>query len=116
MSDADIDFNEFITDRSKGMVLFHDHFVGRAGGFAIFYVDSERELESLQDKKQLKDWEFQIFPLTFTELPIEFLYQIDFTLGTYRGKRLGDLYALYAGSEYAKNVDSHMGASTGTGD
>ncbi len=108
LSDADVAFNNFISDITKGVVLFHDHFVGRSGGIAIFYIDSGKELEALQEKHgTLKEWELQIFPLTFTELPIEFLYQIDFTMGVYRGKRLRELYAEYSGSDYSKNVDAH---------
>jgi hypothetical protein len=108
LSEADVAFNEFISDKSNGMVLFHDHFVGRSGGIAIFFVDSQGELDSLQSKERLKDWELQIYPLTFTEIPVEFLYQIDFTMGVYRGKRLRQLYSEYEGGEYSKNVDAHV--------
>ncbi len=108
MNDADVAFNEFIADKSKGLVLFHDHFLGRIGALAIFFIENQKQLDSLQDDRPIKGWELQIFPLTFTELPIEFLYQTDFTLGVYRGKRLSDLYSEYAGSKYSKNVDEHL--------
>ncbi len=109
LSDADIAFNNFISDETRGMVLFHDHFVGRPGAIALFYIDSGRELEALQKKGgPLNEWEMQVFSLTFAEIPIEFLYQIDFTMGVYRGKRLRELYEQYSGSEYEKNVDGHM--------
>jgi hypothetical protein len=49
-----------------------------------------------------------VHPLTFTEKPIEVLYQTDFTMGVYRGIRLRDLLREYAGSEYERNVDSHV--------
>lgn len=50
-----------------------------------------------------------IHPLTFTEKPIEFLYQIDFTMAVYRGIRLKEIYSAYENSEYKKNVESHVG-------
>jgi hypothetical protein len=108
LSDSDVAFNDFISDPSKGLVLFHDHFIGKPGAIAIFYIDNQTELDSFQNKGPIEGWEVQIFPLTFAELPVEFLYQIDFTLGVYRGKRLGELYSEYAESKYPKNIDEHL--------
>jgi len=108
MNDTDVAFNEFIDDKSKGLVLFHDHLLGRIGGLAIFFIGHQKELDSLQDDRAIKGWDLQIFPLTFIELPIEFLYRTDFTLGVYRGRGLRELYAEYAGSKYPKNVDNHV--------
>jgi hypothetical protein len=54
LHDADTVFNEFISDSSRGTVLYHDHFVGRAGGIAIFHVNSESELRQLQNESCLK--------------------------------------------------------------
>jgi hypothetical protein len=105
MHTADLTFNDYIADKSRGLVMFHDHFVGKPGGIAIYYIDNEKELESLQNQDLLKNWEIQIFPLTFTQLPVEFLYQTDFTLGMYGGRRLHELYKEYSISEYSKNVD-----------
>jgi hypothetical protein len=108
LHDADTVFNEFISDSSRGTVLYHDHFVGRAGGIVIFHVSSEGELRQLQNESCLNGWDVMIYPLTFTEKPIEFLYQIDFTMAVYRGIRLKETYSAYENSEYKKNVDSHV--------
>jgi len=67
LHDADTVFNEFISDSSRGTVLYHDHFVGRAGGIAIFHVSSEGELRQLQNESCLNGWDVMICPLTFTE-------------------------------------------------
>jgi hypothetical protein len=108
LGEANNALNGFISDRSRGLVLFHDHFVGRSGGIAIFYVDSDEEFQHLHNLGSLKEWEIEIFPLTFAESPTEFLYQIDFTIGSYRGKRLADLYKEYAQSNYLKNLDQFL--------
>jgi hypothetical protein len=109
LNEADVAFNDFIADRSRGLFLFHDHFVARPpGAIALYYIDSKEHLEHLQDLRLLKEWKLQIFPLTFAELPLEFLYQVDFTMGVYGGIRLRDLVKEYAKSKYEKSLDERL--------
>ncbi|HZY47191.1 MAG TPA: hypothetical protein VFE96_05270 [Candidatus Bathyarchaeia archaeon] len=109
LRDAAHQFNTFISEKNSGLVLYHDHFVDQPGAFAIFYVESESELEDLETHQSLKDWNVKVHPLTFTEKPVEMLYQTDFTMGIYRGQRLRDLVKSYIGSDYEKNVDDNVG-------
>ncbi len=98
-------FNHFLENRQNGMVLYHDHFVGVPGAFAVFYLESLAEFESLSQHKELENWTVEIHPLIFTEKPVEMLYQMDFTMGVYRGKRLRELVRQYEGSDYEKSLD-----------
>jgi hypothetical protein len=40
LRDADVEFNEFISDGANGLVIYHDHFVDEHGAVALFYVES----------------------------------------------------------------------------
>lgn len=83
---ANVDFNEFIADPELPLALFHDHFIGEAGGLAIFYVSSPEERDSLLDKKHLAGWRVEVRPLIFARSPSAFDEQIAFTLRAYRGE------------------------------
>jgi hypothetical protein len=89
-------------------VLYHDHFVGVPGALAIFYLESLTEFDSLSQHSELEKWTVEIHPLIFTEKPVEMLYQMDFTMGVYRGKRLKEIVREYVGSEYEKSIDKQM--------
>jgi hypothetical protein len=47
-------FNLFIGDPSLPLPLFHDHFIGQAGGVAIFQVDASGQRDVLLDHWHLK--------------------------------------------------------------
>jgi hypothetical protein len=98
-------FNRFLENRQNGLVLYHDHFVGVSGAFAVFYLESLSEFENLSEHPELAKWAVEIHPLIFTEKPVEMLYQMDFTMGVYRGKRLRELVRQYEGSDYEKSLD-----------
>jgi predicted choloylglycine hydrolase len=108
LREADLQFNNFISQRDNGLVLYHDHFVDEPGAIALFYVETQMELDNLETHRLLSGWNSRIHPLTFTEKPVEMLYQSDFTMGVYRGQRLRDLIAKYIGSDYEKSVDEHL--------
>ncbi len=61
-------FNEFISDNRRGFVLFHDHFVGRAGGAAVFAVDTIAALAALEDPGPLAGWDLHLHPLLIARL------------------------------------------------
>lgn len=78
-------FNEFIGDRSLPLIVFHDHFIGDAGGVAIFYAQSKEERQALYGQGHLEGWRVEINPLIFAHSPGAFDEQTAFTLRAYRG-------------------------------
>ena len=84
-ADANRIFNAFIADRTLPLVVFHDHFIGRAGGVAIFYVEEERDRDALLEQRKLDGWHVEIRPMIFSSSPAAFDEQVAFTLKAYRG-------------------------------
>jgi hypothetical protein len=66
---SDTQFNSFISDRSTGLVLYHDHFVDEPGAIALFYVESEAELERLEKHGALEKWCVKIHPRPSVKSP-----------------------------------------------
>ena len=85
--------NEYIADRTRGIAVSHDHFVGSHGGFAVFYVRDEDELARLEDPGPLTGWRLEAHPLTFSLTPAGFVAQAEFTLENYGGATLEELRA-----------------------
>jgi hypothetical protein len=75
--------NEYLGDRSRGIPVSHDHFIGAHGGFAVFHVRGEDELSRLQDPGPLAGWQLDVHPLTFSLTPVGFVAQAEFTLESY---------------------------------
>jgi hypothetical protein len=93
-SEANDLLNEYIEDRARGTVAFHDHFVGRPhGGVAVFHVRDEDELARLDDPGPLAGWELSVHPLTFSLTPVGFAAQTDLTLEGYRDTSVEELRA-----------------------
>lgn len=84
-------FNEFVSDHSLPLVIFHDHFIGNPGGVAIFYCENGEDRETLHSSKHLEGWEVDIRPLIFSYSPAAFDEQIDYTLRAYREVNWSDL-------------------------
>jgi hypothetical protein len=85
--------NEYVADRSRGLAVWHDHFVGEHGGAAVFDVRDEDEEAKLNDPGPLEGWQLATHPLTFSLSAVGFSAQTEFTLEQYRGVRLGELAA-----------------------
>ena len=83
-SDANRIMNEFVADRTLPQVLFHDHFIEKRGGLAIFFVASAEERDALTNSKHLEGWDVQMNPLVFSYNPAAFDEQIRYTLKSYR--------------------------------
>ncbi len=79
-------FNTYVADSKRGLVLFHDHFIGQRGGMAMFFVETQAEREALKDLAELTDWQVKIHPLIFAYNPAAFDEQIAYTLKSYRDK------------------------------
>ena len=78
-------FNEFVADRSLPLAIYHDHFIGRPGGVALFYVEGAQERDALYGQRHLAGWQVDVRPLIFSFSPAAFDEQIAFTLKQYRG-------------------------------
>ncbi len=77
--------NSFIGDPSLPVAIFHDHFIGQAGGVVIFYVETTQQRDALLAQKHLDAWHVELQPLIFSHSPAAFDEQIAFTLRAYRG-------------------------------
>ena len=85
--------NEYIGDERRGLVVYHDHFIGRHGGIAVFEVSSDEERMRLDDPGELEGWSIAIHPLVFSLTAVGFAAQTAFTLDRYRGTSLEQLKA-----------------------
>lgn len=77
--------NAFIADPRLPLAIFHDHFIGQAGGIVIFYVETIDERDALLSPTHLRGWQVEVQPLIFSHSPSAFDAQIAFTLRAYRG-------------------------------
>lgn len=84
-SEANRLFNEFISDPSLPIPIFHDHFIGQPGGVTIFFVETPEQRDALLYSTFLRDWQVEIQPLIFSYSPAAFDEQVAFTLRAYRG-------------------------------
>ncbi len=82
--DANRLMNEFVADRTLPLVLFHDHFIEKRGGVALFFVSSIEERDALANSKHLDGWTVEMNPLIFSYSPAAFDEQIAYTLRAYR--------------------------------
>ena len=93
-SEANDLLNEYIEDERRGIVVFHDHFVGAPhGGVAVFDIGDEGALALLDDPGPLREWDIRAHPLTFSLTAVGFSAQLELTLEQYRGPTLRDLAA-----------------------
>jgi hypothetical protein len=92
-SEANDLLNEYIGDRSRGIVVYHDHFIGRHGGVAVFEVRTDEEEARLADPGPLGGWHLETYPLTFSLTAVGFVGQTEFTLRNYAGTTLEELEA-----------------------
>ena len=78
--------NAICADHELPLVLYHDHFIGWAGGIILFFAETAAEREVLQQgiKPYLADWEYDLHPLIFSYNPAAFDEQIAYTLRAYR--------------------------------
>ena len=81
--------NEYIEDRTRGFVVFHDHFTGKPhGGFAVFDVRDREAFERLEDHGPLAGWGVSTHALTFSLAATGFAAQMELTAEGYAGKTL----------------------------
>jgi hypothetical protein len=85
--------NEYVADRSRGLAVWHDHFVGAHGGAVVLEVRDEREEARLAEPGPLEGWALSSHPLTFSLTGVGFSAQTSFTLEQYREVSLEQLAA-----------------------
>jgi len=83
--------NEYVADSSRGLAVWHDHFVGTHGGAVVLDVRTEEERARVDDPGPLADWSLSIHPLTFSLSAGGFSAQTSFTLEQYRGVSLEEV-------------------------
>jgi hypothetical protein len=84
--------NEYVADRSRGLAVWHDHFVGEHGGAVVLDTRDEEE-ERLADPGPLEGWQLSVHRLTFSLSAVGFSAQTSFTLEQYRDVSLDELTA-----------------------
>jgi len=86
-------FNEYVADESRGLAVWHDHFVGEHGGAVFLDARDDDEEARLRDPGPLEGWRLTVHPLTFSLSAVGFAAQTSFTLEQYRGVSLEELAA-----------------------
>ena len=76
--------NKMTADKTLPLALWHDHFIGQAGGSMIFYVENPAQQQALFEGEHLKGWQVDYRPLVFSFSPSAFDAQTGFTLQNYR--------------------------------
>jgi len=85
--------NKYVADESRGLAVWHDHFVGEHGGAVVLDTRDDDEEARLGDPGPLEGWQLSVHPLTFSLSAIGFSAQTSFTLEQYRGVSLDELAA-----------------------
>jgi hypothetical protein len=88
--------NALVGDNTLPLAIFHDHFLDRPGGLAVFYAQSGTEIEALDEgiARHLDGWRVETRPLIFSFSPAAFDEQIAYTLRTYRNEDWAALQTL----------------------
>jgi hypothetical protein len=85
--------NEYVADRSRGLAVWHDHFVGEHGGVVVLDTHDDDEEAQLGDPGPLEGWQLGVHPLTFSLSAVGFSAQMSLTLEQYRDVSLEQLAA-----------------------
>lgn len=82
--DANDGLNKYLSDPSRGLAIWHDHFIGAPGGTAIFFAENDAQRHALTEPGTLEGWQVSVHPLIFSHSPSAFDQQITYTLQAYR--------------------------------
>jgi hypothetical protein len=80
--------NALVADRALPLALFHDHFLDRPGGTAVFQVRDAAEVDAIDAAlaRHLGGWQAVAHPLIFAFNAAAFDEQIAYTLREYQGE------------------------------
>ncbi len=90
-TEANERLNAYTADDTRGVALWHDHFIGRRGGTIILYVETDAQREALKTPGALEGWDVQIHPLIYSRSPSAFDEQIAYTLRAYHNQNWDQL-------------------------
>lgn len=76
--------NAYVADQRRGLAIFHDHFIGRLGGVAVFFAETAEQRAALAELGPLEGWQVEIRPLIYSRSPSGFDEQVAYTLRAYR--------------------------------
>lgn len=76
--------NAYVADERRGLAVFHDHFIGRPGGVAVFFAETAEQRAAIADLGPLEGWHVEIRPLIYSRSPAGFDEQTAYTLRAYR--------------------------------
>jgi hypothetical protein len=85
--------NEYVADRTRGLAVWHDHFVGEHGGAVVLDVRDDDEEARLGEPGPLEGWQLSVHALTFSLSAVGFSAQTSLTLEGYRDVTLEELAA-----------------------
>jgi len=85
--------NAYVADDSRGLAVWHDHFIGAHGGAVVLHVRSDAERALLEDPGPLAGWRLAVHPLMYSLTAVGFAALTPFTLEKYRGVGLDELAA-----------------------
>lgn len=88
MRQANDAINALVADRDLPLALFHDHFLDRPGGTAIFHVRTPDDVDAIDAAlvRYLEGWHAIAHPLIFSFNAAAFDEQIAYTLREYQGE------------------------------
>ncbi len=89
--EANSRINEYTADASRGLALFHDHFIGQFGGVIVLFVNTDSQRQALHHAGPLEGWDIKVQPLIFANSPAAFDEQIAYTLRAYHGQNWDEL-------------------------
>lgn len=93
-AEANDALNEYVSDRSRGIPVVHDHFIGSPhGGFVVIFPRDDQELARMDDPGPLAGWTIERRPLVFSLTAVGFDAQVGFTLENYGKTNLDALRA-----------------------
>jgi hypothetical protein len=81
---ANSQFNRYIADPTRGLAVWHDHFIGTPGGTALFFAENDAHRHALTEPGPLEGWQVSVHPLVYSRSPSALDEQIAYTLRTYR--------------------------------
>lgn len=84
-SNANQIINQICSSNELPLAVYHDHFIGQAGGVVVFFAETDAEREALQHNLDtyLDGWHYDLHPLIFSYSPAAFDEQIAYTLSAY---------------------------------